>query len=169
MFKKIVVLCLSLLFLASAPVAADDNKPSKADLIEMFKLSNFDQTLQQMTTITVKSIIQLLKNNDKRHDQVLPERNYQVLEKGVYDFILKKTYVSGGLIDQIIPIYQKYWTKEDVQLQIKYLKTPSAQRIMRTTPMIMQESFLKGQMYFKSLVPEIQELAKEIVKELKSQ
>ena len=49
------------------------------------------------------------------------------------------------LINKIIPIYDKYYTIEDLKAVNAFYETPAGQKVLSTLPQIMQESMKVGQ------------------------
>jgi hypothetical protein len=66
------------------------------------------------------------------------------------------------LIDEIIPIYDKYYTLEDLRAVNAFYSTPAGQKIIATLPQVMQESMQIGQRWG-------EKLGAQAVRELQSQ
>jgi hypothetical protein len=49
------------------------------------------------------------------------------------------------LMDKIIPLYDKYYTTEDLKAINAFYESPAGQKVLRTLPQIMQESVKVGQ------------------------
>ncbi|MHA3044068.1 DUF2059 domain-containing protein [Riemerella anatipestifer] len=75
---------------------------------------------------------------------------------------LEKRIKPEELIDIIIPIYDKYYTEEDVDELIKFYKTPVGKKVISTMPDIYRDSINAGQLWGNKLVKEwIEELERQ--------
>jgi hypothetical protein len=72
----------------------------------------------------------------------------------------KKFNTEELLINLIIPIYEKYYTEEDIDQLISFYNTPIGKKMIATAPLIMQESMTVGQNWG-------MQIAEKIAKELK--
>lgn len=66
------------------------------------------------------------------------------------------------LINMTIPIYQKYLSQADLDAINAFYGTPAGQNLIRTQPLIMQESIAAGQLWG-------QKLAQDVVNRYKAQ
>jgi hypothetical protein len=67
-------------------------------------------------------------------------------------------------IEQIIPLYDKYYTLEDLKAVNAFYSSPTGQKLLSTLPQIMQESMKLGQEWGERLG---KEAAEEAARELK--
>ncbi len=65
------------------------------------------------------------------------------------------------LIEQIVPIYDKYYTEEDIDQIIAFYNSPVGKRMISTLPMVMQESMAAGQAWGKQLAEKVAQELKE--------
>ncbi len=60
-----------------------------------------------------------------------------------------------ALIDEIIPVYDKHYSLEDLKVMNEFYSTPAGQRLLSTMPQIMSESMAIGQKWGKDLGEEV--------------
>jgi len=78
---------------------------------------------------------------------------------------VKRTFKSkfesriNDFVNQLIPIYDKHFTHDDIKNIIKFYETPTGKKMIKATPLITQESFAIGQKWG-------QDLAQDIVNDL---
>lgn len=53
--------------------------------------------------------------------------------------------VVEDVIDKIIPVYQRHFTREDIDGLIKFYRTPLGQKVVREMPAVMHESMQIGE------------------------
>ena len=58
---------------------------------------------------------------------------------------LKKKMKADELVVLIIPVYDKYYTQEDLDGMIAFYRTPVGQKVVRTLPDVSREGFNIGQ------------------------
>lgn len=66
------------------------------------------------------------------------------------------------LIEMIIPIYAKYYTDDDIKQLIEFYKSEIGQKMIKLSPLMMQESMSAGQEWGKKIG---EELIKELIKD----
>ncbi len=56
-------------------------------------------------------------------------------------------FKSDDLVDEIIPIYKKYYTNEEIKQLITFYQTPLGQKTITVLPQVYQESYDIGRKY----------------------
>lgn len=64
------------------------------------------------------------------------------------------------LVGLIVPIYQKYFTEEEIRETIKFYKSPTGKKVVQTLPSVMHESMMAGQVWGQKLAQRAIEKAK---------
>jgi hypothetical protein len=72
----------------------------------------------------------------------------------------EEKFGSEDLIDQLVPIYDKYYSKQDLDGLLAFYESPVGQKVLKTMPQVMQESMQVGQAWGK-------QKAEEVIKEIK--
>jgi hypothetical protein len=67
---------------------------------------------------------------------------------------------TGELMDMIVPIYDKYYTREDIDGLIAFYKSPLGRKVVTTMPAVMRDSMSAGQQWG-------QKLARQVISEMK--
>lgn len=65
------------------------------------------------------------------------------------------------LTTMIIPIYDKYYTSEEIHKMIEFYQTPLGKKVISTMPQIMQESMQAGQSWGKAVGEKVYNNLKE--------
>lgn len=129
------------LFAAPAPVAAK-KRESIRTLLE----------LTGMAKVADQMIGQMFDSFSKNVPSVPPE---------VWDR-MKKKMKADDLIELLTPVYDKYYTQEDLDGMIAFYRTPLGQKVVRTLPDVSREGFEIGQAWGK-------QKGEEVIKELRSE
>lgn len=114
----------------------------KTKILEMIALTGVDKIGMQMMDNVI--------NNFRNYDKNIPE-----------DFWVevKKEINSNDLIELYIPIYDKYYTEEDLDNLVKFYKSPTGKKVTSIMPQMMNESMEVGKNWG-------QQLAKKVVEKI---
>jgi uncharacterized protein len=144
--KKITTVLVLLLFAAVSSYGQADAQ-YKAALKKMFEVSGTEETYKA----AIKQMIGMFKQ--QKSD--VPEAIWNDFEKEFSGTSL------GSLVDMLLPVYQKYMTKDDLQKMIEFYQTPVGKKYAANTPFIMQESMAVGQQWGMKIGQQFQEKLKE--------
>ncbi|WP_313376747.1 DUF2059 domain-containing protein [Chishuiella sp.] len=125
--KKIILLSVFMLF--STTLFSQEISNSKKDKIEkLLKMTNSIDVGVQI----VNKMIDIYK------------KNYTGIEEKFWDDFSKEIK-SANMLDIILPIYDKYFTEEDIDAIIAFYSTPSGKKMITNLPNITEDSMLAGQ------------------------
>jgi hypothetical protein len=63
-------------------------------------------------------------------------------------------------VNAIIPVYQKYYSEEDLREVIEFYRTPAGQRLIQVQPHVFQESWQVGQEWGRQVAERVLEKSK---------
>jgi hypothetical protein len=124
--KSCVALLLILVF--TSVRAAEISPEKKQEINHLIKLTGMEKLMNQV-------VGQMLDSLKTAHPEV-PADFWETFRKhaDVHEFL-----------DQVIPLYDKYYTLEDLKGINAFYESPAGQKILNTMPQIMQESMKLGQ------------------------
>ncbi|WP_313385969.1 DUF2059 domain-containing protein [Chishuiella sp.] len=125
--KKIILLSVFMLF--STTLFSQEILNSKKDKIE--KLLKMTGSVDVGVQI-VNTMIDMYK------------KNYTSVEQKFWDDFSKEVKTTN-MLEIILPIYDKYFTEEDIDVLIAFYSTPSGKKMITNLPNITQDSMLAGQ------------------------
>jgi hypothetical protein len=117
--------CL-LILLAASTLARAQNKvsPEKDKLIRrVLEVTGVQKAMHQASSGVITSL--------KRSQPDVPEEFWTRLEK---------TFGIQDLLEQLIPVYDKHYSKKDLDGILTFYETPLGQKLLRVMPQAMQES-----------------------------
>lgn len=149
MTKTLIILSVIACVLA-APAAADNIAPAKRSDIE--KLMRIigpapPEATKQMSNLFIRQMSQELKAS--RPD--LPARTYQILSEEINRVIEEQMTAKGGYLDMVVPIYDRHLSHEDIKGFLKFYQTELGKKMIKTYPLIFQESMALLQDWSKSI------------------
>jgi hypothetical protein len=82
----------------------------------------------------------------------------------ISDEVMKNLSVEG-LLDDMIPVYQKHLNKSDVNAMVGFYSTPTGQKILREMPAMTTEGMQAMQPHLKQMIEEANSQIEKRVKE----
>jgi hypothetical protein len=157
-FLLIVTLALTCTFALRAqnenPAPATTSTTPSAPPIDPAKDAEIHKLLERTGTIKLANQVM---------DQMIS--SFKTQNNGVSDEFwnrFEQEMDTKGLVEKIVPLYDKYYTFEDLKAINAFYETPAGQKVLTTTPLIMHESMQIGQAWG-------QEVATKLLAELKKE
>lgn len=157
--KKIILL-IAIAFLSFSFANAE---PAKKETIqELLKVMKIDSTLDKTFNNIFPTIVESIKA------QYLDSAKSEELDELFFDLTNEMTKImkdiTRRMIDEdMVNVYQKYFTEEDILEMIKFHKSPTGQKLVDATPAITQDMM---SIMFTKYMPYIQERMMELAKEM---
>lgn len=128
-----------------------DNPPEKSPSSPMVSvpLDNMDKKgliLRLLTANGTKS------NLHKNFDSVLAQAEGEKKEK------LKEILDIDKITDMMVPVYEKYFTEEDLKEMVRFYESPTGQKFLQTGPMVLDETVQASIQYFKDKQKDLDQL-----------
>jgi hypothetical protein len=79
--------------------------------------------------------------------------------------VAEHVQAQGGLIDQIVPLYAKYFSHKEIKKLRKFYASDLGQKTISVMPALMQESLSLGQEWGAGLAPDIMERVQKRLEE----
>lgn len=131
---------LGLLFVQLVVSAQTD--PFEADIIRMQQLNGSQGTTDAMFGRIVTQF--------KASKPEVTDAKWAALKKDVFDVEVAE------LNKQLIPVYKKHFTQEEVKAIVAFYETPAGKKLAEKTPMVTMESMQLSQTWAMSLMGKIQ-------------
>ena len=143
MKKQIIrnLFCIALLLVVSFVVKAQ-TEPTDADIIKMQQVNGSAGTINAMYP---QIVVQL-----KSMKPGVTEEQWAAVKKEVFDVEVAE------LNKQLIPIYKKHFTQDEVKAVIAFYETPAGKKLAEKTPLIAVESMQSSQVWGMGLFGKIQ-------------
>ncbi|MEP7230363.1 MAG: DUF2059 domain-containing protein [Ginsengibacter sp.] len=74
---------------------------------------------------------------------------------------VKKEINADDIVALVIPIYDKYYTEEDIQKLIEFYESPIGKKVISSTPLIVQESMSAGKIWGENIGKKVMEKLKQ--------
>ena len=156
------IFVLSALFILESAVQSEELTPSKkADIITLLTITGVDDIGIQITNTFSRNIKQ--KAKALRDD--IPDSFFDEFYDELFVIVDEKISEQGGLTDDIIATYNKYYTHQEIKSIIEFYQTELGKKTLKIMPKIYRENFNYSRQWMKKMSPAIWEVAKRTLKE----
>jgi uncharacterized protein len=140
MKRFVLISALSLAFplLGAAQQTAADAPASREDIERYFQVMHLQDTMKQMMDIMAKQTHQMVHAQISKNAANLPPDFEARMNKMTDDEL--KNFPVEEMLQAMIPVYQKHWTKGDVDAMVAFYSTPTGQKVLRELPATMAEA-----------------------------
>lgn len=163
------------LALLPAPSTGEVPKTKRRLIRELLEMSGSDQLAGQLSLAILADIEptypKMMEFVISQHEELNDSEKTQLAEEleSFDDFALKfrarfdERMKISEVIDAVyVPLYDEYFTKEDLEQMIAFYSTPVGQKAIKRMPVLMQEA-LSG--VYRAVQPQVVGLIQEIVEE----
>lgn len=145
---------------AQTQVPASD-AASREDVLRLFKVMRLPEQMESMQQTMIQQMVPAM---EKTAEEELPGASPQEREKmrsmtkQAADEAMNM-YPVGEMVDDFVPIYQKNYTKSDVDAITAFYSSPAGQRLLDKQPQVMQDAM-------STIIPKMQQRMKEMMERL---
>jgi hypothetical protein len=166
--KRCLVLLVLILATASATLgqqAAGDPSASSDDIRKLFDVMHIrdqmklvmDQVLKQMKSMNHEQI-------KKRNPEVTDE---EIAKQDAMSDQLLKNIPIDGMLDDMVPVYQKHLTKADVDAMVGFYSSSTGQKILAEMPRMTAEGMQAMQPRMRKMMDDVSDKMEKMAKEQK--
>ena len=139
--KRILLpVLLSLVFCGSLAAQQDpgDVPASKADIQRYLEVMHSKEMMEKMVDAMAKPMHQMIHEQYMREKDNLPPDFEARMNKMSDEYLT--TFPWAEMLDAMVPVYQKHFTKNDVDALVAFYSTPTGQKLIRELPEITAEA-----------------------------
>ena len=133
-----VILCLSISFACSAQQKASDAPATKEDIQKYFQVMHSREMTTKIIDAMLKPIHQMIHEDYLKDQDKLPPDFESRMNKQMDDFMT--SFPFDELFQATATVYQKHFSKGDIDNFIAFYSTPSGQKLLQELPAIAAES-----------------------------
>lgn len=131
-------LCFIFAIAGFAQQSSADTPATKEDIERYLTAMRSREMMAQMVEVMSKPMHQMihesyLRNKNKLHADFEERSNARMDE-------MMKSFPWDELLDSMVPVYQKHFTKGDVDALVVFYGSPTGQKVLREMPAIMGEA-----------------------------
>ena len=134
-----ILLCLtSSLLLGQVTVSTSSETPATPeDIRKMLDVMHMRDQMKLIMQQVTQQIRSLEHEQVKKRDSKVTDEDLAKLD-AISDDVMK-SFSMDGLLDDMIPVYQKHLSKTDVDAMVAFYSTPTGQKILKEMPAMTTE------------------------------
>jgi uncharacterized protein len=126
--KKLFLLALIVMFSCLTVAHAEISKDKRTEIERMLRLTGMEKMMDQVKNQMISAM--------KGQMKTVPDSFWEKVRANMD---------THELLEKIIPLYDKYYTLEDLKAVNAFYESPAGQKVLSTLPQIMKESMKIGQ------------------------
>jgi uncharacterized protein len=168
----IVILCLvPSALLGQVTVSISPDSPSHDDILKLFDVMRVRDLMNQIMGSMTQQMRSMEHEQIRRHQPNVTDEQIAKLD-AISDDVVKSVSFDG-LLEDMVPVYQKHLSKPDVDAMIAFYTTPTGQKVLREMPAINAEGMQAMQPRLRRVMDEandkVEKMLRDQMQEKKSQ
>lgn len=159
----VVLFVATTAFAQQSTPSPGDAPAAKEDIQHLFEVMQIHQQMHQVMDAMMKQqsamIHETLKQRYPRSSGERIARADQMIAETMKDMPM------DAILDDMIPIYQRHFSKNDIDAMSTFYASPTGQKMMREMPALTSESMQASYARMQKQIDTIQQRAEQIVKE----
>jgi len=143
--------------------ATKDAPATKEDVEKLFRTMHIREQMHSMMETMSKQSRQMAQENLKRRLPELTQKDLDRLNQ-LTDRIWSQMDFDG-MIDDMVPVYQRHLTKEDVSAMEAFYETPTGQKLLREQPVMTAEAMQAMQPRMEKIMDTVMNEAEKMANE----
>jgi hypothetical protein len=166
----IVLFVVSAAFAQQPTPSTGDVPAAKEDIQKLFEVMQIHQQMRQVMDAMIKQQSTMIHETlRKRYPQTSAEKIAQA-DRLIADTM--KDMPMDAMLDDMIPIYQRHFSKTDIDAMSTFYASPTGQKMMREMPALtsesMQASYVRMQKQMDAMMKRAEQMVKEDQEKQKS-
>jgi uncharacterized protein len=152
-------------FVAPATFAQSSAAPpaTRDDILGLFNLMHIREQVGQAMESIARQQRAIMHDNLKRQSPRISAEDLARLDQFTTDIM--KDMPVDGMLDDMIPVYQKHLTKNDVDAMSSFYSSPTGQKLLREMPAMTAESMQAASPRIQAMMDNVMERAAQMAKE----
>ena len=163
LFLTALLLVSAAAFGQQSALPASDPPATKEDVQNLFQVMQVHQQMRQVMDAMLKQQSTMMHETLKRrYPQTSAEkiaRADRMIEDATKDMPLE------AMLDDMIPIYQKHFSKADIDAMSAFYASPTGQKVLREMPALTSESIQASDARMQKQMDAMMQRAEQIMKE----
>ncbi len=134
---------------------APADAPSRDDILKLFDVMHVRDQMKQVMVQVMKQIRVMTREQIKKSDPDATDE--QIARADALSDQLFKDMPIDGMLDDMIPVYQKHLTRQDVDAMVAFYSTPTGQKILSEMPAMTAEGMQAVQPRMRKVMDETSE------------
>jgi hypothetical protein len=124
-----------------AQQSAADSPASKEDVQKYLEVMHSREMVSKMLDAMTKPMHQMMHEQYEKNKDKLPPDFEARMDKEMEDIL--KNFPWDEILQSMVPVYQKHFTKGDIDSLVAFYSGPTGQKVLRELPAITAETMQK--------------------------
>jgi|SRR5947207_994830 len=143
--------------------SSDNPAAAKEDIEKLFTTLHLREMMQNLMTTSMQQSKQIARDTIKKKQPELTEEQLKRMDALMDNFV--KTLDLSGILDDVIPVYQRHLTKQDVSAMLAFYDSPTGRKILREQPAMMAEAMQAMRPRMEKMISDMTDEAEKMAKE----
>ena len=164
--KSLLCACLLALSVCASGQTAVSIAPdaaSKEDIKKLFEVMHIRQQMDQVMKQVMKQMQAMTHEQIRKRDPNVS--NEEIARLDAMSEQLMKDMPVEGMLDDMVPVYQKHLTKNDVDAMVTFYSSPTGQKILGEMPAMTAEGMQAMQPRLRKMMAEATAEADKMMRE----
>jgi uncharacterized protein len=128
---------------------------SREDILKLFDVMHIRQQMKQVMDQVMKQMKSMSHDQIKKRNPEVTDEEIAKLDRMSEELI--KDMPIDGMLDDMVPVYQRHLTKTDVDAMVGFYSTPTGQKILGEMPAMTAEGMQAMQPRLRQVMDEVSE------------
>jgi hypothetical protein len=164
--KSLLCACLLALCMCAAAqttISIAPDAASKEDIKKLFEVMHIRQQMEQVMKQVMKQMQAITHEQIRKRDPNVT--NEEIARLDAMSEQLVKDMPVEGILDDMVPVYQKHLTKNDVDAMVTFYSSPTGQKILGEMPAMTAEGMQAMQPRLRKMMDEATAKADKMMRE----
>ena len=159
----VVFLMIALPALAQVADSASAAPATRDDILKLFDTMHIRDQMRLVMDSVAKQQREMIREGLKKRAPQMTEQDLARLDQFTSDML--KDFPVDGMLDDMIPVYQKHLNKADVDAMNAFYQSPTGQKMLREMPAMTAESMQASSPRIQAMMDKVMERAEQLARE----
>ena len=159
----VVFLMIALPALAQVADSASAAPATRDDILKLFDTMHIRDQMRLVMDSVAKQQREMIREGLKKRAPQMTEQDLGRLDQFTSDIL--KDFPVDGMLDDMIPVYQKHLNKADVDAMNAFYQSPTGQKMLREMPAMTAESMQASSPRIQAMMDKVMERAEQLARE----
>ena len=142
---------------------AGDASPTREDILKLFDVMHIREQMKQVMNQVTKQMKSMTHDQIKKRNPEVTDEEIAKLDRMSGELL--KDMPIDGMLDDMVPVYQKHLTKSDVDAMVGFYSSPTGQKILGEMPAMTAEGMQAMQPRLRKIMDETTEKIEKMASE----
>jgi uncharacterized protein len=143
--------------------AAGDTPATREDVLKLFDTMHIREQMQFVLDSVAKQQRTMVRESMKKRFPGITESELNHMDE--YTSEILKEMPFDGMLDDMIPVYQKHLTKADIDAMSAFYASPTGQKMLREMPAMTTESMQAASPRIQAMMEKVMDRAEKMTRE----